>query len=655
MNRNGYIIASLSTVLAVGSLGLGGYAWAVAHVRRWTGRQDLGFVSCNHCHVGPLERMSWAKPRPHHAAPFSLVIAPDNRRVYIALDDVDEVVEADAVTRTIVRKLKLAGGPAGLALDTRGERLYVTCREGDRVVAVETKDFKVVESIEVGAAPVAIAFCTTKAGDRVVVANSVSDNISVLAISPLRELARPKSGREPYAVAIAPDGSVAFVANRLAVPDTYLSVPTSELTLLDPARGRILVRTPLESAHLAEGVATVPGRTWALTPVIKVRNLVPITQVANGWVMSSGVAISDYKGNIVQMPLDEAEDYYADPSGIAIDAAGRRAYIASGGSDTITVLDLDRLANWLAKANETNRQEAIEDLSLSAEYVVARIPTARNPRHVALSPDGQRLFVAERLEDSILVVDTASLKPEGRIVLDDGSLNDPIRRGERVFTQAGFTFQRQFSCRSCHPDGHVDGLSYDFDGNGIGDNLLDNRSLQGVAGTAPFKWNGKNPTLAVQCGPRFARVLMRTDPIPAAQLKDLTVFLNSLPPPRWQRKHNQPLTPAQARGKEIFFATVTSEGKPIPRQRQCQTCHRPPLFTNRLLSSVGTKGPRDTTEMFDTPHLLGVSQTAPYLHDGRAKTLEELWTTYQTNDLHGVSSYMNKHQLNDLVEYLKSL
>jgi cytochrome c peroxidase len=79
------------------------------------------------------------------------------------------------------------------------------------------------------------------------------------------------------------------------------------------------------------------------------------------------------------------------------------------------------------------------------------------------------------------------------------------------------------------------------------------------------------------------------------------------------------------------------------------------LFTNRLPSAVGTKGPRDATDMFDTPHLLGIAQTGPYLHDGRAKTLEELWTTYQTNDLHGVSSYMNKHQLNDLVEYLKTL
>jgi DNA-binding beta-propeller fold protein YncE len=571
------------------------------------------------------------------------------------LDDVNEVAEADVATRSVARRVKVHGGPFGLTLDQNGHRLYVACRDDDKVVALGTKDLAEVESIPVGEAPVALAFCSTRAGDRILVANSISDNISILAIEPLRELGRPQAGREPYALAVAPDASTAYVVNRLAVPENYLSIPESELTLLDPARGRVLARKPLVSAHLSEGVAAVPGRGWALAPLIKVRNLVPITQVANGWVMSSGLAVTDAKGTITQVPLDAAHDYFADPSAIVVDASGQRAYIASGGSDVVSVLDLTRLEHWLSKANTHVRTQAIDDLSLSAEYVVARLPTGRNPRHLALSPDGGTLFVSERLQDTVLVVDTRTLQPLGRIALGDGGLTDPIRRGERVFTQASHTFQRQFSCRSCHPDGHVDGLSYDFDGDGIGDNLLDNRTLQGIAGTAPLKWTGKNPTLQVQCGPRFARVLMRTAPIPPDDLEDLTTFLQSQPPPRWERKQRQQLTPQQERGKQIFFATVTSEGRLIPRERRCHTCHRPPLFTNRLLSSVGTKGPRDSTDMFDTPHLLGIAQSAPYLHDGRAKTLEELWTTYQTNDLHGVSSYMNKHQLNDLVEYLKTL
>lgn len=224
-----------------------------------------------------------------------------------------------------------------------------------------------------------------------------------------------------------------------------------------------------------------------------------------------------------------------------------------------------------------------------------------------------------------------------------------------MFTWAGKTFQGQFSCRSCHPDGHVDGLNYDFDGDGVGDNLLDNRSLQGVAGTWPFKWNGKNPSLEVQCGPRFAKVLMRTDPFEGQALKDLTLFIQSLPPARTRHARDRELSPAQQRGRTLFFATETPGHVEIPVERRCSTCHRPPLFTNRSKTAVGTRGPNDSTDRFDTPHLLGIGASAPYLHDGRAKSLEELWTLYQTNDLHGVSSYMSKEQLNDLVEFLKTL
>jgi len=650
--------ASSILVLAV-TLGaisaVGGRRWAVAHVQRWTDRPELGFVACNHCHFQGIEDLPWAKPRPRHPSPAGVIASRDGTKVFIACDDADEVVEADLRSFAITRRLALAGGPCGLALDTDGARLFVTCRDRDQVVTIGTREFRQLGAIEVGDAPVAIAFASTPAGERLIVANSISDNISVLEPAPLREIARPQSGREPYAVAVSHDGRVAFVANRLASPGHVLATPESELTVIDPLRGRLIWRHALESAHLSEGVATLEGTDWALTPFVKVRNLVPITQVASGWVMSSGLAISDRTGVVAQLPLDEAHQFFADPSGLAVDARSQRAFIASGGADVVSVLDLAALRRWLQTADEGTKRAAIEDLSLSAEYVLARIPTGRNPRHLALTSDAKKLLVAERLDDAVLVVNTETLQPLGRIELGRGPANDPIRRGERVFTSAAYTFQHEFSCRSCHPDGHVDGLAYDFDGDGIGDNLLDNRTLQGIAATGPFKWNGKNPSLDIQCGPRFARVLMRSDPIPPKDLRDLITFLESQPPPRWERKRRDPLTASQERGRRIFFATHTSEGTVIPRGRRCHTCHRPPLFTNRLPSAVGTQGPRDTSDLFDTPHLLGLAETAPYLHDGRAQTLEELWTIYQTNDLHGVSSYMNKHQLNDLVEFLKTL
>ena len=620
------------------------------HMRQMSVQKDLAKVTCFNCHWVSTARLPWAKSRPHHDAPAGLAVSPDGKKIYIALDDRDEVAEADIASRKVLRRAKVPGRPFGLALDAAGKSLFVTCRDGDRLAALDTQTLSETASAPVGMGPVAVAFCRTASGDRLVVANSMSDDISVLSVSPLQELGRPLAGRQPYAVAMTLDGTRAFVANRLVRLGPVLAGPASEITEIDPRTARAVRRESLDSAHLSEGVCAVPSRPWMLTSLVKVRNLVPITQVAGGWVMSSGLAVTDIKtGAVIQMPLDEANDYFADPSGVVTDPAGRRAFIASGGGDVVTVVDLEKLAAWLEKADPAAKREAVYDLSLSPEYVTARIPTGRNPKQLAISPDGGTLFVAERLADSILLLDARSLCARGRIVLGDGGLNDPIRRGERVFTKAGYTFQNQFSCRSCHPDGHVDGLSYDFDTSGVGDNLLDNRSLMGVAGTEPFKWNGKNPSLEVQCGPRFARVLMRTDPIPPKDLRDLTTFIKSLPPARVARSADGKPTPAQERGKAVFFATMTPDRKEIPYERRCSTCHRPPLYSVRLSFDVGTGG------AFDTPHLLGLATTAPYLHDGRAQTLEELWTTYNTNDLHGVSSYMNKIQLNDLVDFLKTL
>ena len=59
--------------------------------------------------------------------------------------------------------------------------------------------------------------------------------------------------------------------------------------------------------------------------------------------------------------------------------------------------------------------------------------------------------------------------------------------------------------------------------------------------------------------------------------------------------------------------------------------------------------------MFDTPHLFGIGASPPYLHDGRAMTLEEVWTVHSPDDTHGRTNDLTKVQLNDLIVYLRSL
>jgi cytochrome c peroxidase len=70
---------------------------------------------------------------------------------------------------------------------------------------------------------------------------------------------------------------------------------------------------------------------------------------------------------------------------------------------------------------------------------------------------------------------------------------------------------------------------------------------------------------------------------------------------------------------------------------------------------VGTLAATDDSILFDTPHLNNIYASAPYLHDGRAKTLEEIWTIYGQNEKHGELNDLTKMELNYLIEYLKSL
>jgi cytochrome c peroxidase len=69
---------------------------------------------------------------------------------------------------------------------------------------------------------------------------------------------------------------------------------------------------------------------------------------------------------------------------------------------------------------------------------------------------------------------------------------------------------------------------------------------------------------------------------------------------------------------------------------------------------VGTKKDTDDSGLLDTPQLINIALTAPYLHDGSARTLEEIWTVYNPNDKHGRTNDLSKDELNDLIEYLRT-
>ncbi len=247
---------------------------------------------------------------------------------------------------------------------------------------------------------------------------------------------------------------------------------------------------------------------------------------------------------------------------------------------------------------------------------------------MALSPDGKNLYVAEALEDKIAVINTETLETVSSIDLGGPKRITVARQGRRLFNNAGHTFQNQYCCYTCHPDMHEDGLVYNMSGKDMGRNVTNTESLRDIGETAPFKWTGTNQTVYKQDGMRFSTFLTRTESFSYKDLDALVAYIITgiHYPPNLIYNPNGELTESQLRGKAIFERSVDNFGKEIPENNRCITCHPPPYYTNRKLEYVSTLAATDDSVLFDTPHLNNIYASPPYLHDGRAATLEEIWT-----------------------------
>jgi YVTN family beta-propeller protein len=381
-----------------------------------------------------------------------------------------------------------------------------------------------------------------------------------------------------------------------------------------------------------------------------------MTRLLQGWTITNGLGIIWRDGRVDQVLLDQPDISFPDPTDVAITPDGRLALVTSATLDRVAVVDLEKLIGMIQEASDHEREHVLPNhLGAPTEFVLKHIPVGISPRGVLVAPDGRTAYVAEALDDSVAVIDLEKLEVAATIDLGGPEEITRARWGERLFHSAHIAFHRQFSCHTCHPDGHVDGLTYDIEPDGIGLSPVDNRSLRAVLDTAPFKWEGTNPNLQRQCGPRLAVFFTRVDPFTPDELGALEHYIATIPrPPNRYRGLDEPLTEAQRRGKKVFERAWTNDGREIPERNRCISCHPPPLFTDHSLADVGTKLWLDREVEFDVPHLNNIYDSAPYLHNGIAPTLEEIWTVYNPYDEHGVTNDMTKDQLNDLIEYIKT-
>jgi YVTN family beta-propeller protein len=574
-----------------------------------------------------------------------------------------------------------------VAVSPGGDRLYVTNRFDSSVSVIDARTRTVVTEIAVGDEPHGVL--TDSSGRTLYVLNTGQDSISVIDARDLTEVKRLAAGGGPWSLALRPDGETLYVTSVRPQPARFREPPHSEVTVVGTGHGAFVIDRPVAAeANMLEGIAWVPSRDVALFTLMRTKSLVPITRLAQGWSITNGLGILWPDGRIDQVLLDEPAASFPDPEDVAVSPDGRHALVTSGGSDHVALVDVEKLLATVTSATEQERRDVLpHHMGMSRRFVLKRIAVGSNPRGVAFSPDGRFAYVVNALDDTVTVIDTAGFNVVGAIDLGGPEQVTETRRGEKLFHSADITYGRQFSCRTCHPDGHINGLPFDIEAEGVGMHPVDNRTLRGILDTGPFKWEGTNPSLKRQCGPRLAVFFTRLNPYTPTELDALTHYIATIerPPNRYRRPEG--LTPAQRRGKAIFERTRTNDGRPILPVRRCITCHNSAYRSSATTANVGSTmwfdapiraadidmsdvyaDPGQLGEMgayfftetsfirraFDTPHLNNIYDSAPYLHNGAAPTLEEIWTRFDQLMLHGETDDLSRQQFNDLIAYLKS-
>ena len=198
----------------------------------------------------------------------------------------------------------------------------------------------------------------------------------------------------------------------------------------------------------------------------------------------------------------------------------------------------------------------------------------------------------------------------------------------------------------------MDGYNWDLLNDGMG-NPKNAKSLILSHQTPPSMWRGvrdkiedgwDTDTMGLQCIRTGFRFIHFTVP-DEEKCKDIDAYLRAEKPVPSPFLVDGKLSAKAERGKKIF------EDPKIG----CAKCHPAPLFTDKKKHDVNTKFYFNDTNEFDTPTLVEVWRTAPYLHDGRYMTMRDVFKLGTHGDVGGAVGDLTDAQIDDLVEYVLSL
>lgn len=572
-------------------------------------------------------------------------VSPDGKRLLVANTDNGTVTVIDLDKNVVLREIKVGTRPEGVTFIGKGPRAAVTVYI-DRVVAlVDTEAGTVTKKLPVAAEPYGIV--ADADGRRAYVTHEYPGSVSEIDLQAEKVVRTFPAGKFLRGIALAPDG------RRVYVSEFYTGI----LRAIDLASAKEVDAWKGHSTdNLCRQVVVHPRRPKAYLPHI--RSMVHVNHGAGS--IFPYLSIIDLKpgekGRRRGFGMDTFNSVYVTTNAWAADIApdGKRFYLVYAGT------------------NDMNVCRVIDDDYQEIEGIGLPRRVGQNPRAVRVSPDSKHVYVYNAMDFAIGVHDA-----DGRLLKTIKTCAPPKSpewvRGKTLFNTAlpPLTSRRWVACSSCHPDGHHDGRVWQQP-----EGLRKTTALFGLAHTHPlhysadrdevqdFEYTIRSPLmqgrglLQGRIKPKIGFTPSEPDEKTSGRSKDLdalAIYTNSF---------EFPLSPhLLAPGK---LSTAAERGKAIFHRKEvgCANCHSGPYYSDSSLRrpfkvhDVGTGGDDPSEKMgprYDTPTLLGLYRSSPYLHHGKAKSLDEVLTTYNKGDRHGKTSQLSPAERADLVQFLLSL
>lgn len=567
---------------------------------------------------------------PVYRSPIHIALSPDGATAYVVNQGSDSVSILDVRARKVVGEISVGSHPTHAELSPDGRTLYVTSTHGGTVEVVNVDRKSTVRTIQTGLEPYGAGI--SKDGATLYVANDMSDSVSILDVKTGRAAFTVGVGRSPRYVARTPDGSRLIVANGM----------TRGVSIIDLVSGKVVETRRLGKASLLRQLVCSPDGKWAFVAHIVSHDEAKTLQMERGWINSNGISILDLEkpGHYVTLLLDRLLKGAANPWGMALSADGSKLYVSLAGAHEVAIVDVRKALELVA---ETKPDQVLR-LSENVEIVEKRGIAVRvdagglGPRGIALSQATEDLLVANYFSDDVSILDPKTGELRAVVPLGPKQKMTLWRKGQLTFNDARICYQGWYSCASCHQeDATVDGLNWDLFNDGLG-NAKNAKSMHEIHDTPPAMWGGvrKDMDAAVQAGQRFLGLIPD-----ANNHRALIEFIGN--PRRAPNPYRKRAPTAVQRGQKVF------------ERARCVACHPAPTYTDEKKHDVGLAAKTDLRSRFDTPTVREIYRTAPYLHDGRAPTLRQIFTEHNPKDLHGRTSGLSADELDDLLEFLRSL